>query len=142
MLRSIVRTATIVIPRYTAPARAGSSSSVSCLRVLTQSWRREAYLRLSSGRYMWVRPGTRLYSDHLTDVGIEELDCLLKEGRVQLFDVREPSELLETGKIPRSVNIPRMLACMTFKAFFLSFMKACMRSKACGYSRPASCRII
>ena len=51
---------------------------------------------------------TRLYSKSAIDVDVEELDCLLSEERVQLFDVREPSELLETGKIPRSVNIPRM----------------------------------
>ena len=115
MLRSSVRAATGVISKCSMSTQASSILFVSCHRALTQSCRRDAYLRLGSGRCSWMglcHSTTRLYSNSMTDVGVEELDCLLQEGRVQLFDVREPNELLDTGKIPRSVNIPRMLACV------------------------------
>ena len=36
-----------------------------------------------------------------------ELLRLLESGDIQLFDVREPEELEETGRIPRAVNLPR-----------------------------------
>lgn len=42
-----------------------------------------------------------------TEVGTEELETLLKDGQVQLIDIREPEELTETGTIPSSINIPR-----------------------------------
>ena len=77
------------------------------------------YPMMKKKSMVWVRlPVPELFVKKLatmsvTDVSVEELDCLLQEGRVQLFDVREPSELLDTGKIPRSVNIPRM-HCMCF----------------------------
>ena len=38
-----------------------------------------------------------------------ELLQLLASGDIQLFDVREPEELEETGIIPGAVNLPRML---------------------------------
>ena len=42
------------------------------------------------------------------EVNYDELKSLLEENHVQLFDVREPRELEETGKIhPKAVNIPR-----------------------------------
>ncbi|XP_064615421.1 thiosulfate sulfurtransferase/rhodanese-like domain-containing protein 3, partial [Liolophura sinensis] len=44
--------------------------------------------------------------DKWTDLTYEDLVALLDSGDIQLFDVREPKELEETGKIPRSVNIP------------------------------------
>ena len=44
-----------------------------------------------------------------TDVDTPELLQLLASGDIQLFDVREPEELEETGIIPGAVNLPRML---------------------------------
>ena len=44
-----------------------------------------------------------------TDVDTPELLQLLASGDIQLFDVREPEELEETGVIPGAVNLPRML---------------------------------
>ena len=41
-----------------------------------------------------------------TEVGTQELKKLLKCGSLQLIDIREPEELLETGQIPSSTNIP------------------------------------
>eukprot|EP00731_Ephydatia_muelleri_P030396 Em0021g919a len=83
--------------------------SLSYHRVLTRSWSKETHRFLSNDRCLWAGQShstTRFYSKCAIDVDVEELDCLLSEESVQLFDVREPSELLETGKIPRSVNIP------------------------------------
>jgi len=40
-------------------------------------------------------------------VDTPELLRLLESGDIQLFDVREPEELAETGRIPRAVNLPR-----------------------------------
>ncbi|EDO34076.1 predicted protein [Nematostella vectensis] len=44
--------------------------------------------------------------DPETEVSIEELQLLIKQQAIQLFDVREPYELEESGKIPFSINIP------------------------------------
>lgn len=44
-----------------------------------------------------------------TTTGVVSLQCLksmLKTGDVQLFDVREPKELRDEGKIPGSINLP------------------------------------
>lgn len=40
------------------------------------------------------------------DVDTDELVELLADGDIQLFDVREPEELVETGHIPGAVNLP------------------------------------
>ena len=42
------------------------------------------------------------------DVDTDELVELLASGDIQLFDVREPEELVETGQIPGAINLPRM----------------------------------
>ena len=42
------------------------------------------------------------------DVDTDELVELIADGDIQLFDVREPEELVETGHIPGAVNLPRM----------------------------------
>ena len=41
-----------------------------------------------------------------SDVSYEELLALLESDDVQLFDVREPKEIKETGTIPGATNIP------------------------------------
>ncbi len=46
-------------------------------------------------------------------VDIEELKSLLNNGQVQLFDVREPKELQQTGVIPNAINIPCKLKTNT-----------------------------
>ena len=46
--------------------------------------------------------------EHWTDLSITELKAMLTADNVQLFDVREPHELMETGKIACSTNIPCM----------------------------------
>lgn len=44
--------------------------------------------------------------EHWTDISITELKAMLTANNVQLFDVREPHELVETGKIACATNIP------------------------------------
>ena len=44
--------------------------------------------------------------EHWTDISITELKAMLTANNVQLFDVREPHELVQTGKIACSTNIP------------------------------------
>lgn len=44
-----------------------------------------------------------------TTVNIEELQTMIAAGSIQLFDVREPYELQESGKIEQAINIPRKL---------------------------------
>lgn len=46
--------------------------------------------------------------EHWTDISITELKAMLTADNVQLFDVREPHELVETGKIACATNIPCM----------------------------------
>lgn len=41
-----------------------------------------------------------------SQVGLECLKDMVIDGDLQLFDVREPHELVSLGKIPKSVNIP------------------------------------
>ena len=42
------------------------------------------------------------------NVNTDKLVELLASGDIQLFDVREPEELVQTGQIPGAVNLPRM----------------------------------
>lgn len=44
--------------------------------------------------------------DHWTDINLTELKAMLTAGNIQLFDVREPHELVQTGKIACATNIP------------------------------------
>lgn len=44
--------------------------------------------------------------EHWTDISITELKAMLKAENIQLFDVREPHELVQMGKIACSTNIP------------------------------------
>ena len=43
----------------------------------------------------------------LKDLSYEDLVALIRGGNLHLIDVREPSEIQETGKIPGAINIPR-----------------------------------
>jgi len=54
-----------------------------------------------------LQPRNFCSEEHWTDVDTPELLWLLESGDIQLFDVREPEELEETGRIPRAVNLPR-----------------------------------
>lgn len=45
--------------------------------------------------------------EHWTDISIKELRAMLTAHNIQLFDVREPHELVESGKIACATNIPR-----------------------------------
>lgn len=40
-------------------------------------------------------------------VNIEELQAMIAANDIQLIDVREPYELVESGRIPNSINVPR-----------------------------------
>ena len=46
--------------------------------------------------------------EHWTDISITELKAMLTANNVQLFDVREPHELVQTGKIACAANVPCM----------------------------------
>ena len=58
-----------------------------------------------------------------TEVGTSELEFLLDTGTVQLIDVREPEELMETGKIPSSVNIP--CKCVNLHGKYIYILEYC-----------------
>lgn len=45
-------------------------------------------------------------NDQFTIAAYEEVKDLPNHPEKLLIDVREPSELIETGKIPTSINIP------------------------------------
>lgn len=45
------------------------------------------------------------------DIDTEEFVQLVAGEEMQLFDVREPEELEETGIVPGAVNLPRKLVC-------------------------------
>lgn len=55
-------------------------------------------------------PGDRIWScskeTDRSQIGLECLKDMVIDGDLQLFDVREPHELVSLGKIPKSVNIP------------------------------------
>ena len=53
--------------------------------------------------------------EHWTDISITELKAMLTANNIQLFDVREPYELVETGKIACATNIP----CKLIKVYLL-----------------------
>ena len=44
-----------------------------------------------------------------TDVHLEELIQHLDSGNIKLIDVRERNEIEETGSLPTSINIPRII---------------------------------
>ena len=44
-----------------------------------------------------------------SSVYLEELIRRLDNGSIKLIDVRDTSEIEETGSIPTSINIPRMI---------------------------------
>ena len=46
---------------------------------------------------------------------------MLTAHNIQLFDVREPYELVESGKIACATNIPRMFFSVLFSSCFLHF---------------------
>lgn len=52
--------------------------------------------------------------DASRSVNYDKLKKLIKEKSVHLIDVREKHELLETGVLPNSVNIPCKCYIFTF----------------------------
>lgn len=46
-----------------------------------------------------------------TDIGTDQLVAMLKEGNIQLIDVRELEELEEHGRIPQSIHVPCETYC-------------------------------
>lgn len=60
--------------------------------------------------------------DQWTDISLTELKAMLTAGNIQLFDVREPHELVQTGKIACATNIPCKSSAYTFfpAKFYLS----------------------
>ena len=46
-------------------------------------------------------------------VQFEELLQRLDSGKIKLIDVREPSEVEETGSMPASINIPSNIALLS-----------------------------
>ena len=54
--------------------------------------------------------------EHWTDISIKELRAMLTAHNIQLFDVREPYELVESGKIACATNIPRMFFSLLFSS--------------------------
>ena len=46
-----------------------------------------------------------------TDIDTDQLVAMLKEGNIQLIDVRELEELEEHGRIPQSIHVPCETYC-------------------------------
>ena len=44
-----------------------------------------------------------------TDLDYDQVMSYVKSGDIQLFDVREPGEVQETGMMPKATNLPREL---------------------------------
>lgn len=59
-----------------------------------------------SSRYLLKDSQIPCYRKSPGVVSLQCLEDMLEEGDIQLFDVREPEELQEDGKIPGSVNLP------------------------------------
>ncbi|XP_077862688.1 uncharacterized protein LOC144344685, partial [Saccoglossus kowalevskii] len=68
------------------------------------------FVNSSQSRLYLQQPRRWLSSDinpeDFSSVDYNGLIALLDSGDVQLIDVREPDELIEYGKIPKSLNIP------------------------------------
>lgn len=60
-------------------------------------------------------------SDQSNIVSFEELRNLQKENKTLIIDVREPSELLETGILPNSINIPCKFCTINIFYLFIYF---------------------
>jgi len=56
-----------------------------------------------------VEADTEAGGSRKTGIKLEELTQRLDSGALQLIDVREPNEIEETGSIPTSINIPRIV---------------------------------
>ncbi|XP_014769066.1 uncharacterized protein LOC106868364 isoform X1 [Octopus bimaculoides] len=69
-----------------------NSATTSLLLVSTQ------------GANRWFRRSS--HYDKWTNLCFEDMEALISCGDIQLFDVREPKEILDTGKIPCAINIP------------------------------------
>ena len=50
----------------------------------------------------------------------KEIKKMLSEDNIQLFDVREPHELIQHGRMPKSTNIPCMLHLLHLSIMHLS----------------------
>lgn len=74
------------------PTQAQIFSSYNILRPVTNCW-------FSTDAEEEARPWT--------DIGTQELLDMLDDDDIQLIDVREPEELVESGCIPTSINVPR-----------------------------------
>jgi len=52
-----------------------------------------------------------------TEITCEEMSKLIDSGKLHLYDVREPSDVNETGVIKSAVNIPRAVNFFLFHWF-------------------------
>jgi len=67
-----------------------------------------------------------------TTVHLEELNQRLDSGTIKLIDVREPSEIEETGSIPTSINVPRITGTIYY-SFCHKIL--CEAAVICGFIR-------
>lgn len=66
---------------------------------------------ITKSSFLFPQGGHHYYStsshyDKWTNLSYDDLQALIDCGDIQLFDVREPKEILDTGKIPCAINIP------------------------------------
>lgn len=67
-------------------------------------------------------PSDRFYSSSIPDIAAyEEIKELPNKPETLLIDVREPEEILNTGKIPTSINIPRIFLIVQSQTYIILF---------------------
>ncbi|UKZ85507.1 uncharacterized protein TrAFT101_001363 [Trichoderma asperellum] len=117
----------VAAARTAAPAMAWTAPSL-----LPTAWgkgqsRSAGAVRWYSGSSENQVPGSRIW-------GFDEIKALVEKKdskeKVIIVDVREPSELLDTGKIPGAINIPITSAVQSFHISDEDF------EDMYGYSRP------
>lgn len=65
--------------------------------------RKTIFIFISGGHHYY---STGSHYDKWTNLSYDDLQALIDCGDIQLFDVREPKEILDMGKIPCAINIP------------------------------------
>ncbi|XP_068687438.1 thiosulfate:glutathione sulfurtransferase-like [Montipora capricornis] len=109
----VVRNFTIITMMVLARflGAAGKRSCVplkkTCTEYTTRSFLRLSGMTKPAVSYQCAKRNTTTTPlEHWTDISLTELQAMMKAENIQLFDVREPHELVQTGKIACATNVP------------------------------------